>query len=130
MEETQQPQPGKNCRVYVGNLAWSVRGTEFKDHMKDCGQVVRAEIFMDRQGRSAGCGIVEYASQSEAQSAISSLHNTMLHDRQIFVREDREDTSEGNSSRRGTLPRMSAGGGGGSGGGGSGGGGGGSRGGR
>ena len=41
-------------------------------------------------GRSKGCGLVEYAQVEEAQRAISTLNDTELKGRTIFVREDRE----------------------------------------
>jgi hypothetical protein len=41
-------------------------------------------------GRSKGCAIVQYASMGDAQRAMLELNNTMVKDRLIFVREDRE----------------------------------------
>ena len=41
-------------------------------------------------GRSKGCAIIQYASIGDAQRAILELNNTMIQDRLIFVREDRE----------------------------------------
>ncbi|KJP87814.1 hypothetical protein AK88_02570 [Plasmodium fragile] len=61
--------------------------------MKKAGEVVRVDIFEDMQGRSKGCGIVEYATYEEAQEAINSLNDSKLDDRLIFVREDREENS-------------------------------------
>ncbi len=39
-----------------------------------------------------GCGIVEFESPEEAAGAIQTLNHTELDGRQIFVREDREDS--------------------------------------
>ncbi|SOV22793.1 RNA-binding protein,putative [Plasmodium sp. DRC-Itaito] len=91
--------PSKGCRVYVGNLPWKVTWPILKNHMKKAGDVVRVDIFEDTQGRSKGCGIVEYATYEEAQEAISSLNDSKLEDRLIFVREDREENS-GNYEKR------------------------------
>lgn len=55
------------------------------------GHVVRADIMTDLDGRSKGCGIVEYATPSEARDAIIRLNNTELLGRPIHVREDREN---------------------------------------
>jgi RNA recognition motif-containing protein len=41
-------------------------------------------------GRSKGCGIVEFATPDEAQRAITELNDTELMGRMVFVREDRE----------------------------------------
>ena len=78
-----------NC-VYVGNLPYEVVSQELKDHMQSAGQVVKAEVLAARSGRSKGCGVVEYATAAEAQQAISTLNDTDLKGRLIFVREDRQ----------------------------------------
>lgn len=86
---------GTNTRVYVGNLSWSVSWRELKDHMKSVGDVIRADVLTSYDGRSKGCGIVEFASAEEAQKAVDELNNTELMGRQIFVREDREQGTGG-----------------------------------
>lgn len=80
-------------RVYVGNLSWDVAWQDLKDHMREAGEVVHAEVITEANGRSKGCGIVEYATEEEAQEAISTLTDTDLKGRMIFVREDRETSS-------------------------------------
>jgi len=97
-------------RVYVGNLSWDVAWQDLKDHMRQAGEVAYAEVMSESDGRSKGCGIVEFASAEEAQEAISTLTDSELKGRMIFVREDRETASGGGEK--------SGGGGGGSGGGG------------
>jgi len=85
----------QNRRVYVGNLSWDVAWQDLKDHMKQAGEVAYAEIITDQHtGRSKGCGVVEFASEDEARTAIDTLSNTDLKGRTIFVREDRETTSK------------------------------------
>ncbi|SCM22966.1 RNA-binding protein, putative [Plasmodium chabaudi chabaudi] len=98
--EDSQNSPAKGCRVYVGNLPWKVTWPILKAHMKKAGEVVRVDIFEDAQGRSKGCGIVEYSTCEEAQEAISSLNDSKLEDRLIFVREDREENSGSFEKRR------------------------------
>ena len=77
-------------RVYVGNLAWSVTWQALKDHMRKAGEVAFAEVFTERDGRSRGCGVVEYATETDSANAIATLNDTELQGRLIFVREDRE----------------------------------------
>ena len=85
----------RSCRVYVGNVAWKAQWQDLKDHMRSLGgNVIRADVFLDPQGRSKGCGIVEYETREEAQQAIEKLNDSELFDRKIFVREDREDDPE------------------------------------
>lgn len=87
----------KSKRVYVGNLSWDVAWQDLKDHMREAGEVVHAEIIRDANARSKGCGIVEFASEEDAQNAISTLTDTELKGRMIFIREDRE-SSTGNQA--------------------------------
>uniref|UniRef100_A0A7S0BFC3 RRM domain-containing protein n=2 Tax=Rhodosorus marinus TaxID=101924 RepID=A0A7S0BFC3_9RHOD len=81
--------------VFVGNLSWDTRWQGLKDHMRQAGNVVHAEVFSEASGRSAGCGIVEYESTDEAMHAINTMNNSMLDGRQVFVREDRDNRSGG-----------------------------------
>ncbi|KAF1322705.1 Rna-binding protein, partial [Globisporangium splendens] len=85
-----QARPSKGCRVYVGNLSWNVKWQDLKDHMKQAGVVVHADVLEEAGGRSKGCGLVEYGSPEEAQHAIRTLNDSQLDGRMIFVREDRE----------------------------------------
>lgn len=46
---------------------------------------------MENDGnRSKGYGLVEFGTEEEAAAAIEQLNDSYLHERQIFVREDRE----------------------------------------
>jgi RNA recognition motif-containing protein len=85
-----------NRRVYVNNLTWETSWQELKDHFKQVGQVVRADILEEPNGRSKGCGIVEFQSPSDAIQAVESLNNSELNGRVIYVREDRESPSKVN----------------------------------
>jgi RNA recognition motif-containing protein len=80
-------------RVYVGNLSWDVQWPDLKDHMGAAGTVVHANVICEHNGRSKGCGTVEYETVEEAQTATETLTNTELKGRLIFVREDREESS-------------------------------------
>ena len=81
----------KGTRVYIGNLSWGVSWQDLKDHMKSTGlDVVHATIMTAHDGRSKGCGIVEFATPTDAAQAVLTLNDTELKGRQIFVREDRE----------------------------------------
>ena len=82
---------GSGCKLYVNNLPWNVSWQGLKDHFRSAGNVVRADVFVGADGRSKGCGIVEFSTPEEAAHAMQTLNDTMLNDRKIFVREDRED---------------------------------------
>ena len=94
------------CMIRADETSWQ----SLKDHMRQSGHVLHADI-LGSDGRSKGCGIVEYATAKEARRAIANLHDTMLGGRQIFVREDREGGGTGGGGGGGT-PRDGGGGGG------------------
>lgn len=100
----------QGCRVYVGNLSWDVAWQDLKDHMRDAGEVKFAEVMTGPDGRSKGCGIVEYATPEEAKEACSRLSDTELNGRMIFVREDRETSDAGVGGGRGARPARGGGG--------------------
>lgn len=82
-----------SCRVFVGNLPYSVRWQELKDHMRAAGTVVHCDIIEEPGTAmgSKGCGLVEFSSPEEAARAIRDLSDTVIcAGRPIFVREDRE----------------------------------------
>eukprot|EP00331_Platyophrya_macrostoma_P002962 CAMPEP_0176429394 /NCGR_PEP_ID=MMETSP0127-20121128/13688_1 /TAXON_ID=938130 /ORGANISM="Platyophrya macrostoma, Strain WH" /LENGTH=348 /DNA_ID=CAMNT_0017811197 /DNA_START=37 /DNA_END=1083 /DNA_ORIENTATION=+ len=78
----------KANRVFVGNLAFTTSWQSLKDHMRKAGEVVRVDVFSGPNGRSRGCGLVEYANTTDSGRAIQQLHQTELDGRRIFVRED------------------------------------------
>jgi RNA recognition motif-containing protein len=114
-------------KLYVGNLAYSVRDDALHQAFSQFGTVTSAKVMMDRDtGRSKGFGFVEMGSDAEAQSAINGMNGQALEGRAVVVNEarPREDRGFGGGGGGG---RGGYGGGGGGGGGGYGGGGGGSR---
>lgn len=90
-------------RVWVGNLGFETTWQDLKDHFRQAGAVTHADIMQDPEGNSKGCGLVTFASPQDALRAISLLSNSQLGDRQIMVREDREDPS---LQRRGPMGGM------------------------
>ena len=124
-------------KLYVGNLAYSVRDDSLQQAFAQFGTVTSAKVMMDRDtGRSKGFGFVEMGSDAEAQAAINGMNGQALEGRAIVVNEarPREDRPGGGGGGGGGYGGGGgggrSGGGGGYGGGGSGGGGGGGGGGR
>ncbi|ODV02969.1 MAG: RNA-binding protein [Rubrivivax sp. SCN 70-15] len=120
-------------KLYVGNLAYSVRDDSLQQAFSQFGTVSSAKVMMDRDtGRSKGFGFVEMGSDAEAQAAINGMNGQALEGRAIVVNEarPREDRpggfGGGGGGSRGGYGG-GGGGGGGYGGGGAGGGGGGGR---
>jgi RNA recognition motif-containing protein len=117
-------------KLYVGNLAYSVRDDSLQQAFSQFGHVASAKVMMDREtGRSKGFGFVEMGSDAEAQAAINGMNGQPLEGRAVVVNEarPREDRPGGFGGGGGGGSRGGYGGGGGGGGGGGYGGGGGGR---
>ncbi|KAF9139717.1 hypothetical protein BGX30_007577 [Mortierella sp. GBA39] len=100
-------------RVYVGNLSYDVKWTNLKDFMREIGPVAHADVLLGRDGRSKGCGVVEYQNADDARAAIRKLNDVVLMGRPVFVREDRESESRigfsGGRGGAGPVPAAGAG---------------------
>lgn len=76
------------CQVYVGNLPYSVKWQELKDHMKTIGNCENARILTvdgTEWGRSRGVGVVRFSTEAEAQLAIEKLNGSEMNGRVIVV---------------------------------------------
>ncbi len=77
-------------KLYVGNLAYSVRDESLHQSFSQFGTVTSAKVMMDRDtGRSKGFGFVEMGSDAEAQAAINGMNGQALEGRAIVVNEAR-----------------------------------------
>jgi len=109
-------------KLYVGNLAYSVRDDSLLQAFSQFGTVTSAKVMMDREtGRSKGFGFVEMGSDAEAQSAINGMNGQPLEGRAIVVNEARPREDRPGGFGGGGGGSRSGGGGGGYGGGGGGG---------
>lgn len=76
-------------RVYVANVAFDVKWSELKDLFRDqIGNVAYCQLFEDEQGRSRGCGLVEFNDVESAAKAIETLHRYEFRGRELVVKED------------------------------------------
>jgi RNA recognition motif-containing protein len=77
-------------KLYVGNLAYSVRDNDLEQAFSQFGTVTSAKVMMERDtGRSKGFGFVEMGSDAEAQAAINGMNGQPLSGRSIVVNEAR-----------------------------------------
>ena len=77
-------------KLYVGNLAYSVRDDSLQQAFAQFGTVTSAKVMMDREsGRSKGFGFVEMGSDAEAQAAINGMNGQPLEGRAVVVNEAR-----------------------------------------
>ncbi|GCE99328.1 mRNA-binding protein [Zygosaccharomyces mellis] len=75
--------------VFVANLPYSVNWQALKDMFKECGNVIRADVELARNGYSRGFGTVIYGTPEEMQDAIARFHGYELEGRILEVREGR-----------------------------------------
>jgi RNA recognition motif-containing protein len=73
-------------KLYVGNLAYSVRDEALQREFSQYGTVVSAQVNVDRDtGRSKGFGFVEMGSAAEASAAVEGLNGQPLEGRDLTV---------------------------------------------
>ena len=71
-------------KLYVGNLAYSVRDESLQAAFSQFGSVTSAKVMMDREtGRSKGFGFVEMSSSAEAQAAMNAMNGQPLEGRAV-----------------------------------------------
>ncbi|ADU34566.1 RNA recognition motif domain-containing protein [Variovorax paradoxus] len=77
-------------KLYVGNLAYSVRDNDLEQAFGEFGAIVSAKVMMERDtGRSKGFGFVEMGSDAEALAAIEAMNGHSLQGRALTVNEAR-----------------------------------------
>jgi cold-inducible RNA-binding protein len=68
-----------NNKIFVGNLAWSVRDPELYEAFSQFGQIEECVVILERHtGRSRGFGFVTYADSSAAQTAVKAMQGFSL----------------------------------------------------
>ncbi len=82
-----------NKKLFVGGLPYATTDEELKSHFAQAGNVLSAQIVMDRMtGRSKGFGFVEMETDEEAQKAIEMFNGTDFGGRSLAVNEARPKT--------------------------------------
>ncbi|EMC95602.1 hypothetical protein BAUCODRAFT_576806 [Baudoinia panamericana UAMH 10762] len=71
--------------IYVRNLPWSTSDQDLIDLFTTIAEVKRAEIKMETNLRSAGTGVVQFANQEDAASAIAKFTGYMYGGRPLGI---------------------------------------------
>lgn len=75
-------------KLYIGNLPFNVTESDLLDLFKDFGEVVEANLVMDRYtGKPRGFAFVEMDSRSSGQQAMESLNKTVYKSRPLVCNE-------------------------------------------
>ena len=77
-------------KLYVGNIYHTITETELNKLFRLHGSVLKVNIIRDHSTRQSKCfGYVQMADKKEGHEAIQVLHDTLLHDRFLVVKEAR-----------------------------------------
>ncbi|CAA6671986.1 unnamed protein product [Spirodela intermedia] len=77
---------GIASKLFVAGLSFYTTDQGLSEVFSQFGQVLDAKIVMDRgSGRSKGFGFVTYASEEEAEKAVSGMNGKVLNGRVIYV---------------------------------------------
>ncbi|KAF5750540.1 cold-inducible RNA-binding protein [Tripterygium wilfordii] len=87
---------GITTKLFVGGLSFYTTEDGLSEAFSQCGQVIEAKIVMDRvSDKSKGFGFITFASEDEAQKAITEMNGKALNGRVIFVDIAKPKTSYG-----------------------------------
>nr|KAG5695168.1 hypothetical protein BaRGS_030214 [Batillaria attramentaria] len=75
--------------LVVNELDYKVGHHKLREVFKLAGNVIKAEIKEDKQGKSRGMGIVQFEHPMEAIQAVSMFNGQTLFDRKMIVRMDK-----------------------------------------
>ena len=64
-----------NNKIFIGNLAWSVRDSELYEAFSQFGKIEECVVILERHtGRSRGFGFVTYSDSAAAETAVKIMH--------------------------------------------------------
>lgn len=84
---TSLPFPGRV--LFIGNLPFNCQWQDLKDLFRAAGNIQRADVALNADGRSRGFGTVLFASPEDAQNAVRLYHGYELNGRVLKVHFDR-----------------------------------------
>ncbi|RWW32897.1 hypothetical protein GW17_00002409 [Ensete ventricosum] len=75
-------------KVYVGNLAWSVRPEDLREYFSQFGNVVSTRVLYDRKGgRNRVYGFLSFTSSDELRAALETSGSVVFNGRTLVIRE-------------------------------------------
>ncbi|XP_054627316.1 myelin expression factor 2 [Dunckerocampus dactyliophorus] len=92
-------------QVFISNIPYDMKWQAIKDLMREkVGEVTYVELFKDAEGKSRGCGVVEFKDEEFVKKAIETMNKYDLSGRPLNIKED----PDGEHVRR-VLQRMGGG---------------------
>nr|XP_013010134.1 LOW QUALITY PROTEIN: myelin expression factor 2 [Cavia porcellus] len=88
--------PNRN-RVFISNIPYDMKWQAIKDLMREkVGEVTYVELFKDAEGKSRGCGVVEFKDEEFVKKALETMNKYDLSGRPLNIKED----PDGENARR------------------------------
>ncbi|XP_016355500.1 myelin expression factor 2-like [Sinocyclocheilus anshuiensis] len=76
-------------RVFISNIPYDMKWQAIKDLMREkVGEVTYVELFKDGEGKSRGCGVVEFRDEEFVKKAIEVMSKHDLNGRPLNIKED------------------------------------------
>ncbi|XP_050991119.1 myelin expression factor 2 [Labeo rohita] len=76
-------------RVFISNIPYDMKWQAIKDLMREkVGEVTYVELFKDGEGKSRGCGVVEFKDEEFVKKAIEVMSKHDLNGRPLNIKED------------------------------------------
>ncbi|GAA99390.1 uncharacterized protein L969DRAFT_93849 [Mixia osmundae IAM 14324] len=76
-------------QLIVSGLSDAVGWQDLKDLFRECGDVIRADVHLDEDGRPRGSGMVLFSSAGDARAAIEQFDGMEINGMKLTVKEDR-----------------------------------------
>lgn len=84
-------------KLFIGGLSWHTTNETLREGFEQYGTVEEAIVVRDRDTlRSRGFGFVRFASEAEAEAAMSALNNKEFDGRPVRIDKATEKSSGGN----------------------------------
>ncbi|XP_011608309.1 myelin expression factor 2 [Takifugu rubripes] len=100
-----EKKPAHRNRVFISNIPYDMKWQAIKDLMREkVGEVTYVELFKDAEGKSRGCGVVEFKDEEFVKKAIETMNKHDLSGRPLNIKED----PDGEHARR-VLQRLGGG---------------------
>ncbi len=76
-------------KIFVGNLAFKLRGKDLRDAFSEYGEIEDATVILDKfdKRKSKGFGFVTFVQEADADKAIAEMNEKEIEGRKIIVNE-------------------------------------------
>ncbi|XP_048375637.1 myelin expression factor 2 isoform X2 [Sphaerodactylus townsendi] len=92
-------------RVFISNIPYDMKWQSIKDLMREkVGEVTYVELFKDAEGKSRGCGVVEFKDEEFVKKALETMNKYDLNGRPLNIKEDPDGEHARRVLQRGSGP--------------------------